>query len=114
MATKKTTKPPKPVVLKPKMSKKKQKKEEPLKTKRSVIVHKKEENIQDLYQVLGELERTIQELSRIYSELPDSRHRGVGGRMKPTLKQEQIARQIEQAQARADRIMKLIEKLESK
>lgn len=93
--------------------KKKKKKEVPSRTKRSVVVHKKKEEIENLYQILRQLGRNIQELSRSYSELPDSKHRGVGDWMKPTLKQEQITKQIRQAQARAERLIKLIEKLES-
>ena len=108
MAEKKTAK---TQAIQPKISKRI--KEEPVaKTKRSVIVHKKEERIENLYQALGEVERTIQELSRIYIELPESGHRGVGGEMKPTGKQKMIQKQLEQAQARADRLIKLIEKAE--
>lgn len=81
-----------------------------LRTKRSIIFYKKGEKIENLYQILGEVERKIQELSQIYAELPDSRHRGIGGKMKPTLKQKLIQEQIERAEAMAERLMKLIEK----
>ena len=56
------------------------------------------------------IENNIQELSRMYAELPDSNHRDVAGRMKPTQKQIEISRQIKSAQARADRLMRIIEK----
>ena len=46
----------------------------------------------------------------MYAELPDSNHRDVGGRMKPTTKQMEIAKQIKRAQARADKLMRIIEK----
>lgn len=101
---------PKITVLTPKVSKKKEKEEEMPRTKRAVIVYKKDQKIDNLYHILGELEEAIRELCVIYAELPDSKHRGVGGRMKPTPRQVQIERQIEQTQARAVRIMKLIER----
>lgn len=104
-----TKKAPKLEAIRPKMPKRA--KEEPMaKTKRSVIVHETKKKTEDLYQVLGEVERTIQELSRIYTELPESKHRGVGGQMKPTEKQKMIQKQIDQAQARAERLIRLIEK----
>ena len=101
----------KPQIIQVKMPKRVKVEPRP-KTKRSVIVHKKEERIENLYQVLGEVERTIQELSRIYAELPESKHRGIGGQMKPTEKQRMIRQQIERAQSRAERCIRLIEKEE--
>lgn len=91
---------------------KKEKKESTAKAKRSEIVYKKQERIENLYHALGEAERTIQELSRIYTELPESGHRGVGGEMKPTEKQKMIRSQIGRAQGRADRLIELIERID--
>ena len=79
-------------------------------TKRSVVVHKKDIDVNNIYQMLNVVENNIQELTRMYSELPDSNHRDVGGRMKPTTKQMEIAKQIKRAQARAERLMQIIEK----
>ncbi len=93
----------------PKVQKRK-KEEEMAKRKESLIVHKTLKKTEDFYQVLGEVERTIQELSRIYTELPESKHRGVGGKMKPTNKQEMINQQLEYARKRAERIIRLIER----
>ena len=86
------------------------KKKEAPKTKRSVVVHKKDINVDNIYQMLNVVENNIQELTRMFSELPGSNHRDVGGRMKPTTKQIEIAKQIKRAQARADRLMQIIEK----
>jgi len=86
------------------------KKTQPPKTKRTVVVHKKDINVDNIFQLLSVIENNIQELTRIYSELPDSNHRDVGGRMKPTTKQMEIAKQIKRAQARADKLMRIIEK----
>lgn len=85
-------------------------KEEP-RTKRSYIIHRTEKPAEDLYQLLAETEKSIADLSTTYAELPDSNHMGVGGKMIPTLKQEQIAKQLEQMQTRAERLTKLIENI---
>jgi len=79
-------------------------------TKRSVVVHKKDISVDNIYQMLNVVENNIQELTRMFSELPDSNHRDVGGRMKLTTKQMEISKQIKSAQARADRLMRIIEK----
>lgn len=73
----------------------------------------KSEKIQkdNLCQILGEIERTIQELSRQYADLSDSNHFGIGGIMKPTVKQDVIKQQLDEANKRADRLLKAIEKL---
>ncbi|MDP8263038.1 MAG: hypothetical protein P9M13_07025 [Candidatus Ancaeobacter aquaticus] len=86
------------------------KKTQPPKTKRTVIVHKKDIKVDNIFQLLSVVENNIQELNRMYAELPGSNHRDVGGRMKPTTKQIEIAKQIKSAQARADRLMRIIEK----
>lgn len=103
-----TVKKIKPSVLKPKPVKKTIK--TPPKSKRSVIVHKSTKSTDNLFQILGNIENSIEELSRIYSELPDSKHYGIGGVLKPTLKQKVIEEQLRKAHARAQRIMTLIEK----
>lgn len=104
-----TKKKSKAIILQPKVPKKTKKAPAP-KTKRSVIVHKSEKAVENLYQMLGQIENTIEELARLYTELPDSKHYGVGGKMKPSLKQEIIAEQLRHAQIRAARILRLIEK----
>ena len=86
------------------------KKKEATRTKRSVVIHKKDVNVDNIYQMLNVVENNIQELTRMFSELPDSNHRDVGGRMKLTTKQMEISKQIKSAQARADRLMRIIEK----
>jgi len=98
-------------IIQPKMPKTRKKEDVMPKSKRSVILHKKEAPVENLYEMLGEVERTIRELSRMYIEVPESRHSGVGGRMKPTEKQEMIKEQIDKAQKRADRLISLIDKL---
>lgn len=65
--------------------------------------------VEDIYQLLAETQKTIEELTRIYGELPDSERYGVGGTMRPTLKQQVISEQLFQAETRAKRIEKLIE-----
>ena len=81
-----------------------------VKTKRSVVIHKKDDRAENLYQLIGQVQENVSELIRMYGELPDSRHKSVGGRMKPTLKQEVIAEQIKLAEARLNRLMRLLEK----
>lgn len=98
-------------IIQPKVPKRKKGGGEMPQTKRSVILHKKQERLENLFLVLGEVERTIQELSRLYIEVPESKHRGVGGRLKPTDKQRLIAVQLEHAQKRADKLIKLINSL---
>ncbi len=109
MSAKEKKKPPKQEIIQAKTAKKK-KKTSAEKSRRSVIVHKSQKPAADLYQMLAQVEDTIAELSRIYADLPDSRHYGVGGRMKPSLKQEMIAEQIRHAHLRAARLIKLMEK----
>lgn len=61
-----------------------------------------------LYQALGETERTVRELSKIYADLPDSSHCGAGGTMKPTEKQILIKKQLDKANEHAERLLKLL------
>lgn len=79
-------------------------------TKRSVVVHKKDEKVQDIYQLIAQQQEYITELTRQFGELPDSKHKGLRGTQKPTLKQETVAKQLEKAEARLDTLMKILEK----
>lgn len=99
-------KPPKVEIITPKMPKKAIEKE----TFSSAKKVKSDKPVENLYQSLAETERSIAELSRIYAELPDSNHFGIGGKMAPTLKQEVISEQLRQAQTRAQELLKLIKK----
>ena len=78
-------------------------------TKRSVVVHKKDNRVENLYQLIAQVEEHVAELTRMYSELPDSKHKSVGGMMKPTLKQEIIAEQIKKAEVRLNKLIRLLE-----
>lgn len=89
------------------VGKKKTKSVEP--QKRSVIVHEKNVPTKNLHEVLGQTEKTIQELSRYLAELPQSARRGVGGQLSLTTKEKLIIKELEEARKRADRILKLIE-----
>lgn len=77
--------------------------------KKSSTLDKPRKPVEDIYQLLAEVQKTIEGLTLIYGELPDSKHYGVGGTMKPTLKQQVISEQLLQAEARDRRIEKLIE-----
>ena len=79
------------------------------KTKRTQIVHKKDMDVKNLYQLMAETEKTIQELTRTLAELPSSRHRSVGGKTKLTAKEQLVVRELSHARTRAQRILKLIE-----
>lgn len=79
-------------------------------TKRSQITYKKDEPITSLYAALGEAEKTIQELTRTLAELPGSRHFGVGGIQKLTEKEKILKAELAAARARAERLLKIIER----
>lgn len=79
-------------------------------SKTSTIVHKTKKPATDLYQVLGKIEETVQELTRLFAEADDSKHRGAQGMLKLTQKQQLIIKQLELAQNRAESVVKLIEK----
>ena len=64
---------------------------------------------ENLYQVLAEIERTIQQLSSVYATTESSQHIGAGGQLKLTPQQETIKQQLADAQARYDRILKILE-----
>lgn len=106
------TKKPKTKAYIPKMPKGREDmaKKNDTKTKTSIVVHKKSEKADNLYQIIGQLQDQISELTRQYGEVPDSKHYGVGGQMKPTLKQQMLADQIKKAEARLDRMTRLLEK----
>ncbi|MFC1668097.1 hypothetical protein ACFL1T_01780 [Chlamydiota bacterium] len=79
--------------------------------KKSVVVHKKEKELENLYEAYGETERTIQELSGILSELGTGVRRSVGGQLKLTSKEQIVVREIEGARHRADTLLRLIESI---
>jgi len=79
-------------------------------TKRSEITYKKDTPVTNLYALLAETEGTIKELTRTLAELPTSRHYDVGGRMKLTEKEKMIRQELAAARARAERLLKIIEK----
>lgn len=76
--------------------------------KKSTISVKKDVKVENLYQTLAEVERTIQELTRLYVETEDSKHFGLGGTMKPTEKQMTIKEQLIKADERAKELLKKI------
>ena len=78
--------------------------------KTSTIIHKTKKPSTDLYQVLGKIEETIQELTRYLAESEDSKHLGIAGQNKLTQKQQIILKQLEMAQKRANTITQLIAK----
>ena len=78
-------------------------------TKRSEITYKKDIPVTNLYALLAETEKTIQELSRTLAELPASRRVSVGGTMKLTEKENLIIQELAAARVRAERLLKIIE-----
>ena len=76
--------------------------------KKSTIVHKTEKPVQDIIQLLGEIERTIRELTVALSETEASKHMGARGLPKLTAKQIEIKEQIKAAQRRYDMTTKLL------
>ncbi|HRZ86273.1 MAG TPA: hypothetical protein P5287_00510 [bacterium] len=79
-------------------------------TKRSEITYKKDARVTSLYELLARTEDTIRELTRTMAELPMSRHMDVGGKMKLTEKEKIIKQELAAARARAERLMRIIEK----
>ncbi|MCK5708102.1 MAG: hypothetical protein KAI43_10655 [Candidatus Aureabacteria bacterium] len=64
-------------------------KKEPVKKttrKKTTIIHRTEKPVQDIVQLLGEIERTIRELTILLAESTPSKHRGVRGLQKLTTK----------------------------
>ena len=79
-----------------------------LDTKKSIIEYRSAKDISTLYGALGEVERSIADMTRIFAELPSSGRMDVGGREKLTTRQQEVLAIIEQSQRRADEIVKLI------
>lgn len=77
-------------------------------TKKSVIEYRSTKDITNLYGALGETERSIADMTRIFAEIPSSGHLDVGGKEKLTTRQQEILSIISQSQRRADEIVKLI------
>lgn len=103
---------PKIEILIPKVPKRREEmvKKSDVKTKRSIVIHKKDEKAENLYHIIGQLQEQLTEMTRMYGELPDSKHKGVSGMMKPTLKQKMLGEQIKRAEERLDRMTRLLEK----
>ncbi|MCK5706598.1 MAG: hypothetical protein KAI43_03005 [Candidatus Aureabacteria bacterium] len=76
--------------------------------KTSTIIHKSEKPIKDLIELLGEIERTIRELTVLMAESIPSKHLGVRGLPKLSTKQLQIKKQIEAAQRRYNMVLKIL------
>ena len=77
-------------------------------TKKSVIEYRSTKDITNLYGALGETERSIADMTRIFAELPSSGHMDVGGSEKLTTRQQEILSIISQSQRRAEQIVRLI------
>ena len=77
-------------------------------TKKSVIEYRSSKDITSLYGALGETERSIADMTRVFAELPSSGHFDVGGKEKLSARQQEVLGIITQAQRRADEIVKLI------
>ena len=80
--------------------------------KTSTVIHRSEKPIKDLIELLGEIERTIRELTILMAESTPSKHQGLRGLPKLTSKQIIIKEQIEAAQRRYDFVLKMIEFLD--
>ena len=77
-------------------------------TKTSEVIHKSIKDATTLCQVLGKIEDTIQELTRLLAETQDSDHQGVGGQNIMTSKQQAIMNELEEARGRYESILELI------
>ena len=88
--------------------KKKAAKEKAPSRKKTTIIHKSEKPTKVLIELLGEIERTIRELTVLMAESPLNTHRGVRGLPKLTTKQIEIKKQIEAAQRRYNAVLKLL------
>ena len=76
--------------------------------KKSTVVHRTEKPIQDIIQLLGEIERTIRELTILFTEVEPSKHMRARGMSKLTTKQMEIKKQIEAAQRRYYAALKML------
>lgn len=99
------------VVVPPVISTKKKTGKTKPKSTRSTVVHKSSKPSENLYQVLSATEGTIQEITRLLSETGDSRHKGVRGLPKLTLKQQILQKQLDHANKRYNEILRLIDRL---
>ena len=63
---------------------------------------------ENLSQVLGKTEETIQELTRMLAETEDSHHLGVRGMPKLTPKQQAIQKELDEARGRYKEILRLM------
>mgnify|MGYP001604522530 CR=1 FL=1 len=77
-------------------------------TKKSVIEYRSAKDISTLFGALGESERSIADMTRVFAELPSSGRLDVGGREKLTTRQKEVLSIISQSQRRADEIVQLI------
>ncbi len=77
-------------------------------TKKSIIEYRSAKDISTLYGALGETERSIADMTRIFAELPSSGHMDAGGKEKLTTRQQEVLNIIAQSQHRADEIVKLV------
>ena len=83
-------------------------KDKELSTKKSIIEYRSDKDITTLFGALGETERSISDMTRIFAELPASGQMDVGGKEKLTTRQNEVLGIIAQSQQRADEIIKLI------
>jgi hypothetical protein len=74
----------------------------------SVVEYQTDKPPENLYQLLGKVEGTIQELTRLLVETEDSTHLGVGGQPVLTPKQQAVMKELEEARKRADAILTII------
>lgn len=69
------------------------------------LIKSKDENLSG---VLGKIEETVQELTRLLSELPEGRHIGIGGKPVLTTARKVIGDELLKANKRADWINQII------
>ena len=71
----------------------------------STIAMSANENLSGL---LGKMEETVQELSRLLAGLPESRHIGVAGKSVPTTAGQVIGQELDFARERAEQVNQII------
>jgi hypothetical protein len=74
----------------------------------SASAAKTEKPVENLYGLLGEAERTIRELTVLLAEEETSRHIGVSGMERLTVRQLEIKKQLEAAQRRYDDLLNML------
>ena len=77
-------------------------------TKKSVIEYRSSKDITTLFGALGEVERSIADMTQVFAALPTSGHMDVGGKEILTIQQKEVLAIIAQSQRRADEIVNLI------